>query len=107
MAEYFINWDDGYGFHSNNTVNRTKDGIDKSLKNLYKGIMEQNNDISREEFEKKLDEGLPNEQSKYSHKGYKIYISDFRDKLLDAYDEEQKKKNEEERKRKDNEEKER
>ena len=94
------NYTDNLGFHRNETVKKTKNEIEKSVKKIYDEIINENDNISNEDLKSSLDKGLTHEKLKFEEKGYKDYISDVGDKMLKVFVEEQKKKKKEEEERK-------
>ena len=69
---YFSNYFGGYDFESNDSVKMKKDGIDKKIKDKYEEIKKDNDKITEEELNKKLQDEFKNDIENYS-KGYKIH----------------------------------
>ena len=101
MVEYIINYHADLGWESNRTVEKNFYNIGNTVKNKYKEILKNNEDITKEELTKKMNDELSDDKNKYK-KGYHDYYNNEQQKIAEiheAYLKDKKKKEEDEERR--------
>ncbi len=84
----------GYEFETDESIMKKEDEIKNNIKDIYQNIPENEKNITREEVEKKLNEGLNENTRKYiKNVNMRHFLNNEKEKILEQHDEVLKEKN--------------